>query len=70
MPLHLPQRTQDQLFYDHDLRTDTLDYLYTFRSVLAHRHWNQCSLGVKMHWFYKGRQKRRFPLAHNSLNFS
>jgi len=69
MTLNLPQHTKDQLFFDHDLRTDSLDYLYTFRSVLAHRHWNPIPLGIKMHRAYKGRTKRRFGKAFNSLNF-
>jgi len=69
MPLHLPQHTKDQLFYDHDLRTDSLDFEYRFMSVLAPRHWDPIPLGIKMHRAFKGRTNRRFGKAFNSLNF-
>ena len=69
MPLHLSQHTQDQLFYDHDMRTDNLDWFYTFDSVLHVRHWNRISKGVQSYRHGKGMQKRRFGKAFNSLNF-
>ena len=69
MPLHLPQHTQDQLFFDHDLCTDTIDWEYRFKSVLLPRYWNPIPLGIKLHRSYKGRTKRRWSKSFNSLNF-
>ena len=69
MPLHLPQHTQDQLFFDHDLRTDSLDFEYRFQSVLAPKYWSPNSKGMMIYRAYKGMAKRRFGKAFNSLNF-
>ena len=69
MPLHLPQHTQDQLFFDHDMRTDSLDFAYRFNSVLAPKYWSPISKGVMIYRAYKGMTKRRFGKAFTSLNF-
>ena len=69
MTLNLPQRVRSELYSSHDLWTDNLDAHYQFKSVLAPRYWNECSLGVKIHRMYKGRQKRRWSRSYKSLNF-
>ena len=40
MPLHLPQHTKDQLFFDHDMRTDSLGIERGHKSVMLHRYWS------------------------------
>jgi len=69
MPLHLPQHTKDQLFFDHDMRTDNIDWEYRFRSVLAPKYWKSTSKGVVIHRAIKGSRKRRFGKSFKSLNF-
>jgi len=69
MPLHLPQHTKDQLFFDHDMRTDTIDWEYRFRSVLLPSYWKITSRGVAIYRANKGMQKRRFGKSFTSLNF-
>ena len=69
MTLHLPKRLQDQMFYDHDMRTDTIDWEYRFRSVLLPSYWKITSRGVAIYRANKGMQKRRFGKSFTSLNF-
>ena len=69
MILNLPQHIKDELYSSHDLYSDNLDNQYRFESVLARKHWNRCSLGVKIHRMYKGRQKRRWSRSYKSLDF-
>jgi len=69
MPLHLPQHTQDQLFFDHDMRTDTIDWEYRFQSVLLPSYWKSASIGMAIYRANKGMQKRRYGKSFKSLNF-
>ena len=69
MILNLPQRVRSEVFSNHDLRTDNLDDHYRFETILSPRYWNECSLGVKMHRIFKGRQKRRWSRSYKALNF-
>ena len=69
MTLHIPKHLQDQLFFDHDMRTDTIDWEYRFQSVLLPSYWKSASRGVAIYRANKGMQKRRFGKSFKSLNF-
>jgi len=69
MTLHIPKHLQDQMFFDHDMRTDTLDWEYRFRSVLLPSYWKSASRGVAIYRANKGMQKRRYGKSFKSLNF-
>ena len=69
MTLHIPKHLQDQLFFDHDMRADTIDWEYRFQSVLAPKYWSPISKGVMIYRAYKGMTKRRWSKSFTSLNF-
>ena len=69
MTLHIPKHLQDQMFFDHDMRTDTLDWEYRFQSVLLPSYWKSASIGMAIYRANKGMQKRRYGKSFKSLNF-
>jgi len=69
MPLHLPQHTQDQLFFDHDMRTDTIDWEYRFQSVLLPSYWSPFNYRNMTKIASKIRSKRRYGKSFKALNF-